>query len=71
MIPVPKTEPGLTVSISETNARSLIKGLVSDRIDGPNHALVYNVGGTEVRFYPSGRTTVTGPEAKVMELIGA
>lgn len=69
MIPVPKTEPGLTASVSEVKARKLIKGSTANRVDGPTSALVYSVGGTDIKFYPNGYTTVTGPEAKVLELI--
>lgn len=68
MIPVPRTEPGLTVSIKRNKAEQLVEGY---RAYTEQDMIIYDVGDIEVRFYPKDYTTVVGPSGKVMEFLGA
>lgn len=68
MIPVPKTEEGLGVSISPAKSKTLIEDAELAYTDSGGNE-VFHRGGCEITVFPGDYASVRGPEAKVLALL--
>lgn len=68
MIPVPKTEEGLGVSIGPAKTKAVTEDAELVRSE-PNGIKVYTRGGCDITVFPGGYTSVRGPEADVLALL--